>query len=175
MAKIVKGENLKNSVEENLKDNIIALPKEKKYFVITDDDGNIKGYFPIKEKNLGKDWVAMYQIALKTLAKWNLPTEQYRVMLELLSETDFDNYIRVSQSKLAEELDMQQSNVARAIKGLKERNIIVEGPRAGLNKTYRLNPYIAYKGKNRNESIIDFESALAENGKNILDADLRND
>ena len=122
MARLVKGENLKKSAEENLKENIISLPKEKKYFVVTDNDGNIKGYFPIKDKNLGRDWIAMYQSALKTWVKWNLPSEQYRVMLALLSETDFDNYIRISQTKLAEELNMQQSNVARAIKGLKEKN-----------------------------------------------------
>lgn len=160
MAKIVKGQNLKNSAEDNLKENIIALPKEKRYYVVTDEEGNIKGYFPLKKKNLGKDWLAVYQSALKTLAKWDLPGEQYRIMLELLSETDFDNYIRISQKDLANELNMHQANVARAIKGLKDKNIIVEGPRAGLNKTYRLNPYIAHKGKDRNETILDFEDAL---------------
>lgn len=155
-----------------MKENVVELPKEetKKYFVLTDGEGNIKGYFPIKDKNLGKDWVAMYQQALKTLAKWNLPNEQYRVMLSLLGEVDFDNYLTVSQSKIANELGMRQSNVVRAIKGLSDRNIIVEGPRAGLNKTYRLNPYIAHKGKNRNETIIDFEDAMTEQGKNALSA-----
>ena len=28
---------------------------------------------------------------------------------------------------------------------------------AGLNKTYRLNPYIAHKGKNRDDTIVEFE------------------
>jgi len=167
MTKIVKGENVKNSVKENLKENIIELPKEKHYYVTTDDDGNIMGYFPLKQKSLGKDWLAVYQSALKTLAKWDLPGEQYRIMLELLSETDFDNYIRISQKDLANELNMHQANVARAIKGLKDKNIIIEGPRAGLNKTYRLNPYIAHKGKNRNNTILDFTDALADNGKNM--------
>ena len=91
-------------------------------------------------------------------------------MLSLLGEVDFDNYLTVSQSKIANELGMRQSNVVRAIKGLSDRNIIVEGPRAGLNKTYRLNPYIAHKGKNRNETIIDFEDAMTEQGKNALSA-----
>lgn len=59
MEKIVKGENLKNSAEEvlqeTLKDNVIDLPKEKAYYVVTDDDGNIKGYFPLKNNRFGKD------------------------------------------------------------------------------------------------------------------------
>jgi len=167
MTKVVKGENVANSVEDNLKENVIGFPKDKHYYVTTDENGNIKGYFPLKEKSLGKDWLAVYQSALKTLAQWDLPGEQYRVMLELLSETDFDNYIRINQQTLAKELNMQQSNVARAIKGLKEKNIILEGPRAGLNKTYRLNPYIAHKGKNRNNTILDFTDALAGEGKNM--------
>ena len=168
MARFVKGENLKNSVKDNLKEKIIPLPKEKHYYVTTDEDGNIKGYFPLKENNLGKDWVAMYQNALLTLAKLDLPNEQYRVMFALLSKVDFDNYLRVSQTEIADELKMKQSNVARAMKELKGKSIIVEGPRAGLNKTYRLNPYIAHKGKNRSNTIMDFTDMVSGKGNNFL-------
>ena len=44
------------------------------------------------------------------------------------------------------------------MKVLKELEIIVEGPPAGKFKTYRLNPYIAHKGKE--QTIIDFEDAV---------------
>ena len=121
----------------------------------------------MKEKSLGKDWVAMYQSALMTLAKWNLPNEQYRVFFVLLSKLDFDNYLCVTQQEIAKDLDMKQPSVARAIKALCQKNVIVEGPRAGLHKTYRLNPYIAHKGKNRNNTILDFTDALADKGKNM--------
>ena len=168
MARFVKGENLKNSVEDNLKEKIIPLPKEKHYYVTTDEDGNIKGYFPLKENNLGKDWVALYQNAISTIADMNIPHEQERVFLKLLSKVDFDNYLRISQTEIANELKMKQSNVARAMKGLKDRNIIVEGPRAGLNKTYRLNPYIAHKGKNRSNTIMDFTDMVSGKGNNFL-------
>ena len=161
MTRFVKGENLKNSVEDNLKENIIELPKEKHYYVTTDEEGNIKGYFPLKENKLGKDWVALYQNAISTIADMNIPHEQERVFLKLLSKVDFDNYLRISQTEIANELNMKQPHVARAIKGLKEKGIIVEGPRAGLNKTYRLNPYIAHKGKNRNETILDFTDMMS--------------
>ena len=172
MSKLVKDENIKNSVEENMKEKIVGLPKEetKKYFVLTDEEGNIKGYFPVKDKNLGKDWVALYQKAISTIADMNIPHEQERVFLKLLSKVDFDNFLRISQTEIANELKMKQPSVARAIKELCKKNIIIEGPRAGLNKTYRLNPYIAHKGKNRNETIIDFEDAMTEQGKNALRA-----
>ena len=170
MGDFVKGENLGNQVAEELEGKTIALPKSKKYLVVTDDEGNIKGYFPLKSKNLGKDWVALYQKAISTIADMNLPNEQYRVFLKLLSKVDFENFLRVSQNDIAKELDMKQPNVAKAIKGLIGKNIIVEGPRAGLNKTYRLNPYVAHKGANRKESIINFEDELSKQGKNIIDA-----
>lgn len=171
MAKIVKGENLKNSSDENLQDNIISLPKkDNKYFVITDEDGNIKGYFPIKEKTLGKDWFAMFQNPALWLGQQKMTGEQYSVLFALFNKLDFDNYLRVSRAEIAELLQMQPVNVSRAMKVLKDKNIIVEGPPIGKFKTYRLNPYIAHKGKNRNETIIDFESALSD--KNIFDADI---
>ena len=175
MAQLVKGQNLKNSVEENLKENIIALPKEKKYYVVTDDDGNIKGYFPLKNKNLGKDWLALYQDPSLWLGQQKMTGEQYSVLFALFNKLDFDNFLRVSLKELAELLKMQPAHVSRAMKVLKEKNIIVEGPRAGLNKTYRLNPYIGYKGKNRNENILSFEDALSQQGKNFVNADIKQD
>ena len=74
-----------------------------------------------------------------------LSNEQYRVLLALLSQVDFEIYLTISQTELAKEIGMKQSHISRAIKGLREHNIIVEGPRAGLNKTYRFNPYVAHK------------------------------
>ena len=144
-------------------DKIFQLPKnEKKYFVLTDNDGFIKGYFPIKEKNLGKGWVALYQNAISAIADMNLPNEQYRVFLKLIAKTDFENYLRISQKQIAEELQMKQPNVAKAMKALKEKNIIIEGPPAGKFKTYRLNPYVGYKGKNRKHDILNFESEISK-------------
>jgi len=73
---------------------VIYLPKEKKFIAITDEKGEITGFYPLKEKTLGKDWVALYQQAISNIADMNLPNEQYRVFLKLLSKVDFDNYLR---------------------------------------------------------------------------------
>ena len=164
---------MEGNVKQESEKKVLQLQKRKRYIAVTDDEGNVSGFFPLKNKNLGKDWVAMYQSALLTLAKWNLPNEQYRVMLALLSKVDFDNYLTIDQQNIADELGMKRPNVTKAIKALNERNILVEGPRAGLHKTYRLNPFVAHKGKNKNKTLIEFEDALKNNGKNILDADIR--
>ena len=104
-------------------------------------------------KSLGTGWIGLYQEAADMLAEWKLTTEQYRVFLKLLARLDFDNYLRISHTNMAEELGMKRSAVSRAMKALEDLNVIMEGPRAGLNKTYRLNPYIAHKGRERDRTI----------------------
>ena len=101
----------------------------------------------------------MYQDSMRVLAEDTTITgEQYRVMLKLFSILDYQNYIRVSQKELANDLKMQQSHVSRAICALMNKDIIREGPRAGMNKTYCLNPYIAHKGRGRDQTVVDFNA-----------------
>ena len=163
-----KGDNIHSVADNsNIKNFPVDQATERHYYVTTDTNGNIKGYFPIKEKNLGKDWLALYQHPALWLAKQHLTGEQFKVMFYLFSQLDFDNYLRVSQSEIADETNIHPVNVSKAIKVLKEKCIIVEGPPAGKFKTYRLNPYIAMKGKDRDNNIIDFESALEHQGKDF--------
>ena len=141
--------------------SIVSIaPSEEKYIMVVDKETKkIKGCFPIKSKNLGTGWIALYQDMVSNIADAKLSYEEYRVFLKLLSKVDFENYLTVSQKKLSTELNMKQPNIARAIKGLCERQIIIEGPRTGLNKTYRFNPYIAHKGKDRDRTILDFNNS----------------
>ena len=147
-------------------EKIFHLPKYKKFITLIDEEtGETVGYFPLHPKNLGKGWLAVYQEIISEIADLNLPNEQYRVFLKLIGRVDFDNYLTISQTKIAQELGMKQPSVARAMKALRERNIILEGPRAGLNKTYRFNPYIAHKGSEREKTIVEFEKLLEEKRK----------
>ena len=50
----------------------------------------------------------MYQAMMLKLAQLNLPNEQYRVFLALISKVDFDNYLRISQTEMAKELGMSR-------------------------------------------------------------------
>ena len=150
----------------DLQDKIVILPKEKRYIMITDEQsGQIKGCFPLKSKNLGKGWIALYQNPSIWLAQQDLTGEQLKVMLVLFGRLDFDNYLRIGLKEIAEITGIHLVNVSKAMKKLKELQIIVEGPPAGKFKTYRLNPYIAHKGTERNNTIVDFNSSVNEKSK----------
>ena len=141
---------------DNKQEKVKHFPKYDKYLTLVDrDTGEVKGHIPLKSKGLGTGWIGLYQEAADMLAEWKLTTEQYRVFLKLLAKLDFDNYLKISHTGMAEELTMKRSAVSRAMKALEDLNVIMEGPRAGLNKTYRLNPYIAHKGRNRDSTIKD--------------------
>lgn len=140
------------------KNNVIPLPREKEYTAIIGEDNEVKAYLVKPRKNrLGVNWVAVFQTALEWLATENLQNQEYRVLMYLMSKLDFDNYLRITQTTIADALQMQRNNVSRAIKGLINHDIIITGPRVGTAKTYRLNPRMAHKGKNLQQTIIDYE------------------
>ena len=148
---------------ENLvgQDNILLMPKEKRYIMVTDEEtGQIKGCYPLKSKNLGTGWIALYQNQSIWLAQQNLTGEQLKVMLVLFGKLDFDNYLRIGRRDIANIIGIKPVSVSRAMKKLKDLEIIIEGPPAGKFKTYRINPYIAHKGADRDNTIADFNSAL---------------
>ena len=103
--------------------------------------------------------MATFQDGLGWMAKQEGMTgEQWRVFAYLVSKLDFDNYLKVQQKDIAEELRMQKSHVSRAMKGLAELDIISVGPMAGRSKTYRLNPRIAHRGAiNYQQTIIEYD------------------
>lgn len=142
---------------------VIPLPKERALTAIIGEHNEVKAYMvrPYKSQ-LGVNWVAVYQEALEWLAKQNLPNEQYRVMMYLMSKLDWENYVRVTQTSIADGLHIAQGNVSKAMKGLLRNGVLIEGPRSGSAKTYRLNPRMAYKGKNPRETIIQFDAAMAK-------------
>lgn len=149
---------------ENLNEKVIPLPRERECTVLLGEDGEVTGYLNKPRKNkLGGHWVATFQDGLAWMARQEMTGEQWRVFAYLVSRLDFDNYLKVPQKDIAEELKMQKSHVSRAIKGLVELDIITVGPMAGHSKTYRLNPRIAHRGaKNYKETIIQYDALRKE-------------
>lgn len=151
---------------EEHKSNVIPLPKEKEYTAIIGEDNEVKAYLVKPRKNsLGVNWVAMYQTALEWLATANLQNQEYRVLMYLMSKLDFENYLRITQKSVAEALKMKQPAVSRAIKGLLDHDVIITGPQSGTAKTYRLNPRMAYKGKNPKSAIIEYDELRKQRDK----------
>lgn len=96
------------------------------------------------------------------IAKLGLTGEQHDVFLALLSQLDFENYIRINQEDIAKELGISRPQVSRSIKKLLEEDIICEGHRAGLCKTYILNPNVGIKGKQKKNKMIDYAEKKAQ-------------
>jgi DNA-binding MarR family transcriptional regulator len=77
----------------------------------------------------------------------DMTREMFRVLNYLYSKLDFENYILQTQKAVAEELGMNKQNVSRAMRLLIAKQIILESPKVGNVRCYRLNPNYGWKGK----------------------------
>jgi DNA-binding MarR family transcriptional regulator len=99
------------------------------------------------EECYDKRWFIMAQDALVILAKdKDLTLEPKNVLLYLLSQLDFENFMHVPQVEIAEALGMDKSKVSKAIKLLTEKGILIRGPKQARSSSFRLNPNFGYKG-----------------------------
>lgn len=110
-----------------------------------EDLGGFVAVIRPKQKSAFERHFTMNQAALELLAK-NLTGEQFKVLMMLLGSLDYENFIQIAQADIAEKIEMQKTHVSRAIKFLIEFGIILEGPKIGRSKTYRLNPQFGWKG-----------------------------
>lgn len=102
-----------------------------------------------KQKSSFQRHITMNQDTMIAMAN-DLNHEQFRVMFILLADLDYENYIQISQTEVANALNMQKTNVSRAIKNLLLKGILIEGRKVGRSKTYRLNPSYGWKGTIKN-------------------------
>lgn len=94
------------------------------------------------------DFVMMFQTALlRALRDPTLRSESLRVLCYLAAVTEPKNQMPIAgQAMIAKELRMRQPSVARGIKQLVERGLLVRGPKVGRGYAYWLNPHIAWRG-----------------------------
>lgn len=115
------------------------------------ETGEVLGGFvavvqPKRKNGFGDGWFAMSQNALKAIREAGLTGRDYDVLFALLGVLDYENLIQVSQVDLAKELEMQKTHLSRSIKRLLEVGVLLEGPKIGRSKTFRLNPSFGWKG-----------------------------
>lgn len=110
-----------------------------------EDLGGFVAVIRPKQKSAFERHFTMNQAALEILAK-TLTGEQFKVLLILLASLDYENFIQVAQADIAEKLSMQKTNVSRGVKSLIEIGVILEGPKIGRSRSYRLNPQFGWKG-----------------------------
>ncbi|ELK0657358.1 MarR family transcriptional regulator [Escherichia coli] len=114
-----------------------------------------------RQKSAFERHFTMNQSALLILAN-TLNGEQLRVLLALLAELDYENFIQVAQADIAEKLNINKVNVSRSVKALIDVGVIFEGPKVGRSKTYRLNEQFGWKG-----SVPNHKKAL-KNGLSVI-------
>ncbi|RKP43776.1 MarR family transcriptional regulator [Cohnella endophytica] len=104
------------------------------------------------------------------LAKLGLTGEQLSVLMYVFGKLDFENWLRIGQQEIADELGMKKPNVSRAMKVLVEKRIIHKGPKVGTSLTYRLDPGFGLKGRAKNEKTIrkDIADMARQRGLQVL-------
>ena len=126
--------------------------------------GKLEGYkdiytgeeygFPViigRKKSPYQGWVMNNQEAMRILAKdKDIKGETHRVLWFIGGILDFENWVHISITEIAQELEMQRQNVSKAIKLLEKKEIILRGPKVGRSHTFMLNPYFGWKGKVKN-------------------------
>ena len=130
-----------------------------------DEMGKLKGYvdkytgeefgFPVivgrKRNPYEKGWVMNSQDAAILLAKdKDIKGETHRVLWFIIGILDFENWVQLSVTEIAEELKMHRPDVSKAMKVLENKEIILRGPKVGRSYAFRLNPYFGWKGKVKN-------------------------
>lgn len=123
---------------------------------IDTDTGEVIGGFVAviqpKRRNSFDGWFAMNQNALRELRSAGLHGRDYEVLFALLEVLDFENLIQVSQADIAKELKMKPPHLSRSIKSLIDLGVLLEGPKIGRSKSYRLNPGFGWKGSATNHN-----------------------
>lgn len=125
-------------------------PKQPKIVGCVDEHGELHAGVPVmcypKSTSIyGNEWMQSSQSFQRELAKRKDVTgEVLRVYLYLSSRLDYENVIRVPQVEIAEELDLQPSNVSRATRKLVEIGVLIPGPQPS---SWRLSTMVGWKGK----------------------------
>lgn len=109
-------------------------------------EGFVAYVAPKRVNGFREGWIAMAQGPMMSLAQAELGAQDYRVLFAMMAKLDFENLLVISQAELADELGMQKPNVSRSIKRLVELGAMLEGPKIGVHRSYRLNPRFGWKG-----------------------------
>jgi hypothetical protein len=131
------------------------MTKDDKVQTVNSKTGEIKdGYFVYipypKPKITANRWIMTFQDSLKLIATDKDMTGQtLKVMLLLMSDLEFENYITIKQVAIAKELGIHKVDVSKAMKLLVEKGIILK-VKEGSTTGYKLNPNYGWKGKASN-------------------------
>jgi hypothetical protein len=116
------------------------------------EDGFVALVVPKRRNGFaGEGWFAMAQAGACSLlasraVRKDLGEEGFGVLMGVLARLDYENLLVLNQAELARELELKPPNVNRAIKRLIDLGFLIEGPRIGVSRSYRLSPHFGWKG-----------------------------
>lgn len=102
---------------------------------------------PVRNKLRDPFMLAAREGFMRLAKDTDLTIQDRRILDVYFASVDYENWIYMSQQEIADYLGMKKSNVSRSIKKLKEKQILIEGPKAGRSKTFRLNAFYGWKGR----------------------------
>lgn len=107
---------------------------------------------PLPKPGIGDDFFMSRQTALMRLAKdKGLSGDDLRVLLVYMACVGWENKLEtISHQWIADELEMQRSNVSRSTKKLVDAKILIEGEKIGRHKQYSVNDFYGWKGDSNN-------------------------
>jgi predicted transcriptional regulator len=126
---------------------------DKRFVLCLREEGSsrFKDLNYIKQTFYGKDFYMASQLTAKHLAQAeDLNGTDIKVLLYLLSQIDFDNLAMVTQSHIAREMNVKQSQVSKALKKLEEL-MYIDKRNVGGNNAYYIEPFVAKKGTVKKE------------------------
>ena len=142
---------------------------------VDDTTGEVLGSFvaviqPKRQNGFTEGWFAMAQDALRLLRTAGLGGRDYDVLFALLERLDFENLIQVSQAELASDCDMRPPHVSRSIKKLLDLGCLLEGPKIGRSRSFRLNPRFGWKGSTKGHQNA-LKQRMKAAGLSVIEAD----
>ena len=104
-------------------------------------------YLPYRPKHTERFFMAFQDGLMKIAEDDELTGADFRVLLHLFGQLDFENYLHISQKDIAEALGVQKQHISRSMRLLIAKGIVVDGPKVGRIKTYRLSSNLGWKGR----------------------------
>jgi hypothetical protein len=130
-------------------------------------DVNIK--LPTKERPKPQhpynDFVVLNTTKIKSISNpynnlWELmknpdmAAECCKVLWGLVLCLEFDNFITISITEIAGNLNMHRANVSRCIRKLEKLGVVERGAKHGNSYSFRLNPIYCWKGNHSTLSVL---------------------
>ncbi len=104
-------------------------------------------YIPYRPRHTERFFMAFQDGLIEIAKDGELTLEHKNVLFYLFGQLSFENYLHISQKDIAEALKIDKANVSKAMKLLIAKGIILDGPKVGRMKSYRLSPDLGWKGR----------------------------